>query len=407
MTKETKMAPPKPAEGALLRAFEDFKAANDQRLSAIERGRGDVLLDEKVDRIDRALSEQKAAIDRLALAQRRPGLSGDRVQESEHKSAWGAYLRRGDESGYSRLELKAGNPNALTGAAADAGFVAPPELDRLIETRLAAVSPMRQIASVRVTGASVFRKPVSTAASTNGWAAETGARTQTAAANLVAIDFPTAELYANLAATPTLLEDSFVDLDQWIADEAEQAFAAAERTAFVSGDGVNRPKGLLAYTTVADASHAWDKVGFILSGADGGFASTAPADRLLDLIYSLKGHFRPGARFVMNRKTLSAVRKLKDSQNQYIWQPENSSVESSLFGYPVTEMEDMPDAAAGSFSIAFGDFQRAYLIVDRAGVRVLRDPFTAKPYVLFYVTKRVGGGIQNFDALKLMKFSAA
>lgn len=397
-TKETKMA----AHDALQSQFEAFKAANDARLAAIETGRADVLLEDKVERIDRALAETKAAIERLALKELRPPL-GQTDAVGEHKSAWSAYMRRGDETALARLETK-----ALTAAANDAGFTAPAELDRLIEIRLRQVSPMRQIATVRVTGAGVFKKPVSTTQAGGGWVSETGDRAQTATPSLVSMDFPVAELYANLAATQTLLDDSYLDIESWIADEVEQAFAAQERAAFVTGDGTNKPKGFLAYTPIADASYTWGKIGYVATGAAGAFpAGGAAVDKLLDLAYAPRAEFRQNARFTMNRKTVSAIRKLKDADGRYIWQPESQSAGSTILGYPVTEIEDMPDVGADAFAIAFGDFQRFYLIVDRAGVNVLRDPYSSKPYVLFYVTKRLAGGVQNFDAVKLMKFGAS
>jgi HK97 family phage major capsid protein len=237
--------------------------------------------------------------------------------------------------------------------------------------------------------------------------AETGERTQTTSPQLAMIEFPTAELYANLAATQVLLDDAFVNVDEWIAGEVDTAFSAQERSAFISGNGTNKPKGLLSYTLIAEASHTWDKIGYIATGAAGAFPTTGAVDKLLDLAYAPRAEFRQNARFVLNRKTLSAIRKLKDADNRYIWQPESQQAGATILGYPVTEIEEMPDIGADAFAIAFGDFARGYMIVDRAGVRVLRDPYSAKPYVLFYVTKRVGGGVQNFDAIKLMKFAAS
>jgi HK97 family phage major capsid protein len=395
--KEIKAAPAGAAD-ALMRVFEEFKSANDARLEAIERRQDDVLLEEKVERIDRALAEQKSLIERAALAGRRPGMAADPAV-SEHKSAWSAYLRRGDVTALAQFEAKA----LSVGSDPDGGYVAPPELDRMIESRLRQVSPMRQIASVRTTGANVFKKPISISAAGTGWVAETGARPQTTTPTLALLEFPAEEIYANLAATQTLLDDSFVNLEEWIASEVEDAFAGQERAAFVTGDGVDKPRGFLNYTLVPDASHAWGQIGYVATGVDGGFAATNPADKLIDLIYTPRTQFRQNARFVMNRKTISAVRKLKDGDGHYIWEP-NETGGATLLGYPITEIEDMPDIATDAFAIAFGDFARGYLIVDRAGVRVLRDPFSAKPYVLFYVTKRVGGGVQNFDAIKALKF---
>ena len=388
----------------MMAAFEALKSANDARIEEIEkRGAADPLLDAKLKKIETSLDRQRSALERLALERARPAMGDDpRKGDPEHKSAWSTYRRRGDDSGIARLDLKSVN----IGTEAQGGYVAPPELDRLIEQRLMASSPMRQIASVRQTSATVFRKPVSLG-TTSAWAAETGARAETTAPQLDLLEFPAAELYAMPAATQTLLDDAYADVDEWLADEVEASFSAQESAAFVTGDGSNKPKGFLSYDMIADASHAWDKIGFILSGGAGAFAASNPADKLIDLVYALKSQFRANARFVMNRRTVSAVRKLKDGDGNYLWRPGGAGEAASLLGYAVTEIEDMPDIAANAFSIAFGDFRRGYLIVDRQGARVLRDPYSLKPYVLFYTTKRVGGGVQNFDAIKVMKFAAS
>lgn len=411
MTIETKMNAPSGAKAdaraiaaEMMAAFEALKAANDARIEEIEkRGAADPLLDAKLKKIETSLDRQRSALERLALEQARPAIGDDpRKCDPEHKSAWSAYMRKGDDSGIARLDLKSVN----VGTEAQDGYVAPPELDRLIEQRLMASSPMRQIATVRQTSATVFRKPVSLG-TTSAWAAETGSRAETATPTLDLLEFPAAELYAMPAATQTLLDDAYADVDEWLADEVEASFSAQESTAFVTGDGSNKPKGFLSYDMIADASHAWDKIGFILSGGAGAFAASNPADKLIDLVYALKSQYRANARFVMNRRTVSAVRKLKDGDDNYLWRPGAAGESASLLGYPVTEIEDMPDIAANSFSIGFGDFRRGYLIVDRQGARVLRDPYSLKPYVLFYTTKRVGGGVQNFDAIKVLKFAAS
>ena len=407
--KETKQAPASPeardAVREVMAAFEAFKGANDARLGEIERkAAADVLLEEKVARIDQAVAAAQARLDRALSRERRPMIGGEPaepVSAPEAKAAWDGYLKTGAAAG---LEVKTG----LSTGASSGGYVVPYETERAIERRLMAVSPMREIATVRTVAAGVFRKPVSTAGVAAGWVAETAARPETDPATLALLEFPSADLYASPAATQSLLDDALVDLDEWLAGEVEDAFAAQETQAFVTGDGTNKPRGFLAYPTVADADQEWGQIGHVASGADGGFAEADPTDRLIDLIYAPKAQYRPNGRFVMNRRTVSAVRKFKDADGNYIWQPAARLGETaSLLGYPVTEIETMPDVAAGSLSIAFGDFQRGYLIVDRAGVRVLRDPFTAKPYVLFYTTKRVGGGVQNFDAIKVMKFSAS
>jgi HK97 family phage major capsid protein len=286
--------------------------------------------------------------------------------------------------------------------------VVPEQTERAIERRLMAGSPMREIATVRTVGAGVFRKPVSTAGVASGWVAETAARPETDPATLALLEFPSADLYANPAATQSLLDDAMIDLDEWLAAEVEDAFAAQETTAFVTGDGTNKPKGFLSYPIVADTSAVWGEIGYVASGAAGAFASTSPTDRLIDLVYAPKAQYRPNGRFVMNRKTVSACAQVQGRRRQLHLAAGAAGGRDGQFAarLSVTEIETMPDIAANSAAIAFGDFQRGYLIVDRAGVRVLRDPYSAKPYVLFYTTKRVGGGVQNFDAIKVMKFSA-
>lgn len=388
--------------------FEEFKSANDERMAKLERGRGDVLLEQKVDRINAALDAQHRRMDEFALKQARPALDGRRAPRDavsrEHKSAFDAYVRGGDADGLRQIETKA----MSVGSNADGGYLVPVELEHAIGERLTAISPIRSISSVREISGNVYKKPFMIAGPAAGWVGETDARVQTASSQLDALSFPAMELYAMPAATATLLDDSAVDLDQWIAAEVELVFAMQEGAAFINGDGVNKPKGFLSYPTVTNASWSWGNLGYIPSGAAGAFAASNPSDVLVDLVYALKAGYRQNGVFVMNRKTQATVRKFKDSTGAYLWQPPaQAGGKASLMTFPLVEAEDMPDVGANSLSVAFGDFQRGYLIVDRVGVRVLRDPYTAKPYVLFYTTKRVGGGVQDFDAIKLLKFAAS
>lgn len=392
MTKETKMAGTdvKTLAADMMAAFEAYKEANDARLAEIEsKGAGDTLLDEKLKKIDRRL-------DQLSLKAARP-VDGAPASEAEgeRSQAWSRYLRTGDESGLSRLDVK----SFSAGTDDQGGYTAPPELDRLIEARLMQASPMRQIASVRQTSAGVYRKPVSLGVGA-AWAGEEDARTQSTTAGLSLLEFPAGELYSMPAAMQTLLEDSYADIDEWLADEVEAAFSIQESAAFVNGDGDGKPKGFLDYTIVAEASHAWGQIGSVA----GDFAAADAGDQIIDLIQTPKSQFRSNGRFAMNRRTVAAVRKLKDADGRYLWRPGMNGEAQTIFGYPVTELEDMPDIGTGNAAIAFGDFRRGYLIADRQGARVLRDPYSAKPYVLFYTTKRVGGGVQNFDAIKVMVF---
>jgi len=392
--------------GELMHAFEAFKETNDQRLG--ER-RADALLEEKLARIDRALDAHTRRLDDIALKGARPAIGGERAaarneQALEHKAAFESYVRNGETGGLRALEVKA----MSEGSNPDGGYLVPVEIEQAIGQRLATISPIRSIASVRTISTNLYKKPFMTTGPAVGWVGETDTRPQTSSPVLDALSFPAMEIYAMPAATANLLEDSAVNLDQWIAQEVEQVFATQEGTAFVSGDGSNKPKGFTAYTAVADASWTWGNIGYIASGAAGAFAASNPSDVLIDFIYALKGPYRQNANFVMNRKTQATVRKFKDTTGNYLWQPPAvAGGRASLMGFPIVESEDMPDIAANSLSIAFGDFGSGYLVVDRAGVTVLRDPYTAKPYVLFYTTKRVGGGVQNFEAIKLMKFAVS
>jgi HK97 family phage major capsid protein len=398
---------------AILAMFEEFKSSNDERLAAIGR-RADVLLDEKVDRINGALDAQMKRIDDLALKSARPVLEGTRRDNTrprfadgaarEHKSAFEAYVRQGESRALRALETKA----MSAGSNADGGYLVPVELEHEIGQRLAAISPIRAISSVREISGSVYKKPFMTAGPATGWVGETDARTQTTSPTLDALSFPAMELYAMPAATATLLDDSAVNIDEWIAAEVELTFAVQEGAAFVNGDGSNKPKGFLNYTAVANGSWTWGNLGYVASGSAGAFPGSNPSDVLVDTIYALKAGYRQNGTFVMNRKTQAAIRKFKDSGGAYLWQPPaQAGGRASLMTFPLIEAEDMPDIGANSLSIAFGDFRRGYLIVDRVGVHVLRDPYSAKPYVLFYTTKRVGGGVQDFDAIKLVKFAAS
>jgi HK97 family phage major capsid protein len=407
MTQENKQVAHSPETRAalheVLATFEAYKASNDQRLNAIETKRADVLLEEQLARIDASLTAAQGRFDRASAALRRPSL-GDSprlAEPDERKAAWDGYVKSGAVAA-SLIEAKGLSEASETAG----GYLAPPELEQQILRRLAMASPMRDICQVQTIGGSVYRKPVSTAGVVAKWVGETGTRLETEAPALGIIDFPVSDLYASPAATQALLDDAMVNMDEWLAAEVEDAFAAQETTAFISGTGSNQPKGLLSHTITAESSTlAWNSLGYLATGVSASFPTSNPADKLIDLVYAPRVQFRPNGRFMMNRKTVSVVRKFKDTTGNYIWNAAlQPGASATLLGYPVAEIETMPDIAANSYSVAFGDFQRGYLIVDRAGIRVLRDPYSSKPNVLFYTTKRVGGGVQNFDAIKLLKF---
>ena len=388
-----------------MRAFEAFKQANDERLRELETIVGeDPVTADKVERINQAVDEQKRVLERLIGKAGRPAMAGGAYHATGHKSAFERYVRSGDERGLRSLEGKA----MRYGSGPDGGYLVPAETEAAIASRLRSLSPVRALATVRQVTGAVLKKPFAVSGPVVGWVGETDARPETAAGQLAELQFPTMELYAMPAATASLLEDSAVDIDTWIAAEVEAAFAEQEGTAFITGDGVSKPRGLLDYPTIDEAVWSWGNVGYVPTGTAGDLPAADAAGVLIDTVYALKAGYRQNASWLMNRKTQAAIRKIKDEDGNYLWQPPSSAdAKATLMGFAISEAEDMPAIAANSLSIAFGDFARGYLVVDRTGVSVLRDPYSAKPYVLFYTTKRVGGGIQDFDAIKLVKFGTA
>ncbi|HWV21572.1 MAG TPA: phage major capsid protein, partial [Devosia sp.] len=378
--------------------FEEFKRTNDQRLKDIEkRGVTDGLIEGKLERLNAVLDGHKAALDRVSAERARPALEGKTaVPNGEYKEAFSAYVKRGEEKA---LQV---------GVGADGGYVVPSEVETEITRLMTGISPIRAIAGVRQVSASVYKRPITLTGPQTGWVGETASRPTTTSQTLAELTYPTTELYAMPAATTAFLDDAAVDVGQWIADEVNAAFAAQETTAFVNGDGTNKPKGFLASTTVAESSWSWGNLGYVATGTSGALPASNGSDVLIDLVYALKAGYRQNANWVMNRKTQGALRKLKDADGNYLWQPAaTADGRASFMGFPLVEAEDMPNIGANSLSVAFGDFRRGYLIVDRQGVNVLRDPYSSKPYVLFYTTKRVGGGVADYDAIKLLKFGTS
>ncbi|HEY8595632.1 MAG TPA: phage major capsid protein [Devosiaceae bacterium] len=380
-------------------AFEAFKADNDLRLAQVEkRGHADRLIEDKLDRLNRALDGQKSAMDRLAVDRARPALEigGGSAEPDDYKQAFAAYVKHGEVKSLS------------AGSAQDGGYLVPSETETEISRLLGTVSPIRAIAGLRQVSSAVYRKPVSTSGPTVGWVGETDARPETASQTLSELSYPTMELYAMPAATATFLDDAAVDVGLWIAEEVNAAFAEQETAAFIGGDGNKKPTGFLSETLVDESAWTWGKLGYVPTGVSGALPASDASDVLIDLVYALKAGYRQNANWVMNRQTQATLRKLKDQSGNYMWQPATSpGGQASFMGFGLVEAEDMPDIGADVPAIAFGDFRRGYLIVDRQGVNVLRDPFSAKPYVLFYTTKRVGGGVSDYDAIKLLKFGVS
>jgi HK97 family phage major capsid protein len=394
----------------LNRVFAEFRQANDERLAQIEaKGTADAALVNKVETLNAKLGELDQVRERLdgveARANRaeigRHGVA-QTAEVQAHRAGFDAFMRRGIEDGLAQLEVQA---KLRTTQDADGGFAVPEELDRDILDRLTNVSPMRQIANVVTVGRG-YKKLVNKGGTTSGWVGEEDARPETNTPQLAALEPFWGEIYANPAATQTMLDDVFFNVEAWLAEEIEMEFALQEGGAFITGDGVKKPKGFLAYTTAAtgDKTRAFG----VLQHIAGGAAAALPAngDKLIDMVQALNPRLRTGAVWTMNSLTTGAIRKLKDSDQNYLWQPGlKEGQPTSLLGYRVVEMEDLPDVAADALPIAFGNFQRGYKITDRIGIRVLRDPFTNKPYIHFYTTKRVGGYVEDANAIKLLKIA--
>ena len=355
---------------------------------AVEALRGDV-------------EDVKARLDRVSRAAARPVIEGasGAMPSLEVKGFVDGYLRLGRET-----EIKSINGIA----AADGGYAVPREIDAMISARLKNISPIRSIAQVVQTGSAGYRKLITTGGTASGWVSETGARAETTTPTFAEIAPPTGELYANPAASQAMLDDAGFDIQSWLADEIAMEFARAEGAAFINGTGTNQPKGFLGAATSAQADgvRAFGTLQYVVSGNATGFDSN-PELKLIDLVHSLKGGHRQGASWVMNSKTLAVVRKLKAADGSFLWQPGLMEGQPNrLLGYPVVEAEDMPDVGAGAFPVAFGNFRAGYLIAERSATSILRDPFTNKPFVHFYATKRIGGQVLDSDAIKLLKISA-
>lgn len=400
----------KAAVDRLGRAFEEFKSTNKEaKAERHARGAVDVLVEQKLQNINADLSRLQSGVDTLHMNMNRPSFGGSIVSASpeamEHKAAfYNNYVRKGAETGLVDLESKA----LSIGTDADGGYAVPEELDQNIDALLRDISPIRRIANVVQIGNANYRKLVNTGGTGSGWASETGARAETTTPSFSEIVPPLGELYANPAATQAMLDDAFFNVEEWLAEELAQEFGQKEGAAFVDGDGTNKPKGFLQYTTAAtaDSARAFGTLEHVATGVAGDYPASNPSDILVDLIYALRPVYRSGATFVMNTNMVAEIRKFKDADGNYLWRPGLAEgIPATLLGYPVVEAEDMPDKASNSLSIAFGNFNRGYIITDRLGTRVLRDPFSNKPFVHFYTTKRVGGGVVNSEAIKLLKFS--
>lgn len=381
---------------ALQGVFAQFKAEHTKQLEEIKAGRSGADQEAALAKINATLDGLQKEVEdaHTKIAAGQMGAPGAAVRDKEYTQAFQAHMRKGDVQA-----------SMNKGQAEEGGYLTPVEWDRTITDKLREESPMRELAQVQTTSKAGWTKLFNMGGTGSGWVGETDARPETATPTLVALGFGHGEIYANPAATQQILDDGEINIENWLAEEVQAEFAEQEGAAFISGDGSKKPAGILTYVQggANAAKHPWGAIPAINSGA----AASISSDAILDLIYGLPKKYRQNARFLTNNLTLATLRKLKDGQGNYLWQPSAQAGQpATLHGYGLAEDENMPDVAANALPILFGDFKRGYLIIDRMGVRVLRDPFTKKPYVLFYTTKRVGGGVQNPEALRAMKVSA-
>jgi len=390
--------------------FEQFKVKNDERLAQIEaKGHADPLLAAQVDRMNEGITAMEAKIqariDDVEAAANRPGagMSAEEKAKAEYKGAFNAFARKGDFQA------------ALSvGSDPDGGYSVPIEVDTNIMQLERNAVTMRRLANVISLGTPNYTKLVNKGGASSGWVGETDARPETTTPSLAALTPFWGEIYANPGATQAMLDDSAFNVESWLSGELATEFAEQENSAFITGTGILKPKGFLAYgiALTADATRAFGTLQYVKTAEAAAFKAASatfnPADNLIDMQTALKSAFAGNAVWLMNSATLGTVRKFKDAVNgAYIYQPSLVlGTPATLLGKPVEIDEAMPAIAANALPIAYGDFKRGYTICDRIGTRVLRDPFTNKPYVMFYTTKRVGGFLTDSQAIKILKVEA-
>jgi HK97 family phage major capsid protein len=350
--------------------------------------------------------ERLTMLDRKTMTYARPALSAMAEVDAPHKKAFGAYLRSGDDDGLRGLVLE--GKAMSTAVAADGGYLVDPQTAETIRSMLVSTSSLRSVANVVAIDATSFDVLIDRSEVGSGWATETASTTETATPTIERISIKLHELSAMPKASQRLLDDSAFDVEGWLAGKIATRFIRAEAAAFINGTGTDQPKGILLPTKVANASWVWGQLGYVPTTAAADFATTNASDCIVNLVYALTADYRANGTFVMNSKTAGAVRKMKDADGRFMWGDSLQAGEPArLMGYPVLIAEDMPDVAADAYPIAFGDFASGYTIAERPDLRILRDPFSAKPNVLFYASKRVGGDVTDFAAIKLLKVAVS
>lgn len=366
---------------------------------------------DRIKSLDADLTKLSQDVAGQMLKLNRPAMGGSDTAgfssaDHEYKQAFTTWMRTGREGDLQTKSMSAGSDP-------DGGYAIPRQLDTLLTKALREMSPMRQLARVVQVDSGDFSMIHSVGGTGSNWLGETEDPGDTTTPRFMVVKPEIGLLSAQPAVTSTMLEDASFDLESWLLEELSETFAASEGAAFISGDGVGKPMGILSYgvTNEADGVRADNKLQYVASGGAGAFAASNPADKLIKLVHSLKPRYRSGAAWLMNTNTIEQVRAMKTaSSGDYLWKESSGAAQigatGTLLGYPIFEDENMPDIAANSLSIAFGNFGLGYTIVDRL-TRMVRDPYSKKPYVRFYTAKRVGATVRDFRAIKLMKFAAS
>ncbi|MEM8728403.1 MAG: phage major capsid protein [Pseudomonadota bacterium] len=347
--------------------------------------------------------ERLTMLDRKTQFAARPQLAGAIEAEAPHQKAFDAYVRSGDDDALRGLDLEGkALSSAVTG---DGGYLVDPQTAETIRSVLNSTASLRAVSTVVNVEATSYDVLIDHSDVGAGWSTENGTLSETATPAIDRIVIALHELSALPKASQRLLDDSAFDIENWLANRIADKFSRAEAGSFINGNGNDQPRGILNHTKVDNDSWQWSRIGYVPTGVDAGIGT---GDAIIELVYALGAQYRTNGTFVMNSKTAGVVRKLKDGDGRFLWADGLAADQPArLLGYRVLIAEDMPDIGTDTFSIAFGDFAAGYTIAERPDLRILRDPFSAKPHVLFYATKRVGGDVSDFAAIKLLKFGTS
>ena len=423
------------------RAWEEFKAANNELINAKAEGKAVADLESKVATINDALdkfSDDRKKIEDFMVKMTSPGMASAEdndlgaevknfniMMRAEYQGKGKAAPADFDVNGYKHYKsaffklmggvtmdsLSSDERKAMSaGSDPDGGYLLPQSTVGRVVAKIYEQSTMRRIANVQTISTEKIEGLIDNNEADAGWVSELGTRSDSTTPQLGKWEIETHELYAMPKISQKLIDDAATDVEAWLAAKVADKLARVEGTAFATGNGAGKPRGLFSYTTAAtaDDTRAWGQFEHVKTGTNGDFNTTTKADPLFDLIGAFKDAYLQNAQWLMRREVRTKLRKLRGATSDlYLWEPSlQMGQPDRLNGYPVNIDQYVPALATDSLSLAFGDFREAFTIVDRVGIRTLRDPYTAKPYVVFYSTKRTGSGAVNFEAVKFLKFAA-